>query len=152
MYTVHGANVCTHIVHAVYMYELVYACVHVQMCVKCMCSALYSGIYRSHPLPTLWFALNLTNPPLVYTCHVRIKLHGMPFGAEGRHLFFPTPYIPKPTPCCKFGGKSLIFAVYHYAYMYLMCVVLVGTQVPILPSQTHASMLLPVVIQRPPTM
>ena len=31
----------------------------------------------------------------------------MPFGAEGRLLFLPTPHIPKPTPCCKFGGKSL---------------------------------------------
>ena len=47
--------------------------------------------------------------------------------------------------------SCMCIAVYHYAYMYLMCVVLFGTQVPILPSQTSANTLLPVVIQRPPT-
>ena len=72
-----------YIVHAVYMYELVCACVHVQKCVL---------------------------------------------------------YV-----------QCIIFAVYHYAYVFLMCIVLFGTQVPILPSQTSVSTLLPVVIQRPPT-
>ena len=47
----------------------------------------YTGIYRSHPLPTPWFATNLTNHPLVYM----LKLHGIPCNsAEGR---LSPPYI-----------------------------------------------------------
>ena len=63
-----------------------------------------------HPLPTPWFAPNLTSPPPGLHMPCQIKLHGMPFNsAEGRLLFLHTPYIPKPTPCCKLGGKSLPF-------------------------------------------
>ena len=62
-------------------------------------------------------------------------------------LVYACVYVQK----CVLYVQCIIFAVYHYAYVYLMCVVLFGTQVPILPSQTSASTLLPVVIQRPPT-
>ena len=62
------------------------------------------------PTPGLPLHVILLTHPLVYTCHVKTKLHGMSFGAGGRLLFLPTPYIytySEPTPCCKFGGKSL---------------------------------------------
>ena len=54
---------------------------------ECLCA----GIYRSHPLPTPYpppgLPLIWLTHPLVYTCHAKIKLHGMPFtGAEGRLL------------------------------------------------------------------
>ena len=62
-----------------------------------------------HPLPTPWFAPNLTNPPRLpcqnKTTWYAIWCRGKTFiFAHPRYLYI---YTKPTTPCCKFGGKSL---------------------------------------------
>ena len=59
-------------------------------------------------LPTLNTVIYSETHPLVYMCHVKIKLHLM---VQREGFYFCPPsillFIPKPTPCCKLGCKSL---------------------------------------------
>ena len=103
LYALDWCVVCTGLVCCMYWTGVLYA---LDWCVVCTGLAIpvqntspvhipvqfntpvqYTGIYRSHPLPTPWFATNLTNHPLVYM----LKLHGIPCNsAEGR---LSPPYI-----------------------------------------------------------